>query len=127
VLDKGLRVLVVDDNKDAAQSTALLLRLAGFEAQLAYDGAEALKAVSEFCPDAVLLDIGLPVMDGYEVARRLRAQPSAQRLVLIAASGYGQEEDQLRSIEAGFDTHLTKPLDPPHLTDLLVSLCPRKS
>jgi signal transduction histidine kinase/DNA-binding response OmpR family regulator len=127
VLDKGLRVLVVDDNKDAAQSTALLLRLFGFQAQLAYDGAEALKAVAEFRPDAVLLDIGLPVMDGYEVARRLRAQPSAERLVLIAASGYGQEEDQLRSREAGFDTHLTKPLDPPHLTEILVSLCSRKS
>ncbi len=119
----GLRVLVVDDNKDAAESTGLLLGLSGFEVQLAYDGAAALNTASGFCPDAVLLDIGLPVMDGYEVARRLRAQSWGKQMALIAASGYGQEEDQQRSKEAGFDTHLTKPLDPSHLTEILVSLC----
>lgn len=122
----GLRVLVVDDNKDAAESTGLLLGLSGFEVQLAYDGATALKTASGFCPDAVLLDIGLPVMDGYEVARRLRAQSWGKQMALIAASGYGQEEDQQRSKEAGFDTHLTKPPDPSHLTEILVSLCAAK-
>jgi CheY-like chemotaxis protein len=70
-----------------------------------------------------LLDIGLPVMDGYEVARLLRAQPSNEQLVIIAATGYGQEQDEQRSMKAGFDSHLTKPFDPSRLTELLVSLC----
>jgi signal transduction histidine kinase/DNA-binding response OmpR family regulator len=118
----GLRVLIVEDKEDAAECTGELLRLAGCEVQLASDGPAALKSVGAFRPDAVLLDIGLPGMDGYEVARRLRARPSGEQLILIAASGYGQEQDRQRSLKAGFDTHLTKPFDPAHLTDLLISL-----
>ncbi len=121
----GLRVLVVDDNQDAAQTVAQLLQWSGFEVQLAYDGDAAIKLTSDFRPDAVLLDIGLPVIDGYEVARRLRAQPTGGRLIIIAASGYGQKEDQQRSLEAGCDRHMNKPLDP--TTDLLVSLCSARS
>jgi signal transduction histidine kinase/DNA-binding response OmpR family regulator len=117
------RVLVVDDNEDAAESTALLLRLKGWDVRLACDGPATLKAALAFRPDAVLLDLGLPVMDGYEVARRLRAQPFGERLVIVAASGYGQEHDRRRSAEAGFDDHLVKPLDPSHLTETLASLC----
>ena len=120
---RGLRVLIVDDNKDAAESTGDWLRLSGFEVQLAGDGPAALKAAAGFRPDVVLLDIGLPVMDGYEVARQLRAQPSNEQLVIIAATGYGQEQDEQRSMKAGFDSHLTKPFDPSRLTELLISLC----
>jgi CheY-like chemotaxis protein len=104
-----------------------LLQWSGFEVQLAYDGYAAIKLTSEFRPDAVVLDIGLPGIDGYEVARRLRAQPAGDRLIIIAASGYGQKEDQQRSLAAGCDRHLTKPIDPVQLTDLLSSLCSAKA
>jgi signal transduction histidine kinase/DNA-binding response OmpR family regulator len=124
---KNLRVLVVDDNKDAADSIGLLLQLEGFEVQLAYDGFQALELVSDYSPDAVLLDIGLPLMDGYEVARRIRAQPSGKQVILIAGSGFGREEDRQRSADAGFDSHLTKPFDPQRLSNLLVTLCRRKA
>jgi len=123
----GLRVLVVDDNQDVAQTVGQLLQWSGFEVELAYDGNAAIKLTSEFCPDAVVLDIGLPGIDGYEVARRLRAQPTGDRLTIIAASGYGQREDQQRSLAAGCDRHLTKPIDPVQLTDLLNSLCAAKA
>jgi signal transduction histidine kinase/DNA-binding response OmpR family regulator len=123
----GLRVLVVDDNQDVAETVGQLLQWSGFEVQLAYDGEAALKLTSDFRPDAVLLDIGLPVIDGYEIARRLRAQPTGDRLIIIAASGYGQKEDQQRSLAAGCDRHLTKPIDPAQLTDLLNSLCSAKA
>jgi CheY-like chemotaxis protein len=123
----GLRVLVVDDNQDVAETVGQLLQWSGFEVQLAYDGEAALKLTSDFRPDAVLLDIGLPVIDGYEIARRLRAQPTGDRLIIIAASGYGQKEDQQRSLAAGCDRHLTKPIDPVQLTDLLNSLCSAKA
>ncbi len=123
----GWRVLVVDDNQDVAQTVGQLLQWSGFDVQLAYDGEAAIKLTSNFRPDAVLLDIGLPVIDGYEVARRLRAQTAGGRLIIIAASGYGQKEDQQRSLAAGCDRHLTKPIDPGYLTDLLNSLCSAKA
>ena len=119
---KILRVLVVDDNDDVAQSTGLMLQLAGFEVELACDGPAALKAVSDFHPDAVLLDIGLPIMDGYEVARRLRAQPSGEQLVILAISGYGQKHNKEDSTNSGFDSYLIKPIDPSHLVNLLLSV-----
>jgi CheY-like chemotaxis protein len=122
----GLRVLVVDDNQDVAQTMGQLLQWFGFEVQLAYDGDAAIKLTSSFRPDAVLLDIGLPVIDGYEIARRLRARPAGDQLIIIAASGYGQKEDQQRSLAAGCDRHLTKPIDPTQLTDLLNFLCTAK-
>ena len=105
------RILVVDDNHDAAESLALLLRAEGHEVRTAHDGATALDAVRAYQPEIVLLDIGLPKMDGYEVARRLRAQEGTRRALLVALTGYGQEEDRRRAAEAGFDAHLVKPAD----------------
>lgn len=113
------RVLVVDDNVDAARSLAMLLTAWGHEASLAHDGPAALAEAARLAPDVVLLDIGLPRMDGYEVARRLRATPEGAGLLLIALTGYGQDEDRRRSREAGFDHHLVKPVDTDALRDLL--------
>jgi CheY-like chemotaxis protein len=112
------RVLVVDDNVDAAESLAMVLRLMGHDVRTAHDGPSGLAAVKEFQPDVLLLDIGLPGMDGYEVARRLRLMPEGQSIQLVAVSGYGQEEDRRRAQEAGFDQHLTKPVDPASLESL---------
>jgi CheY-like chemotaxis protein len=112
-------VLVVDDNVDAALSMALLLRAAGHETEAAHDGPAALAAAGRFRPDAVLLDIGLPGMDGYEVARALRAGANGRRLVLVALTGYGGAGARQRAAAAGFDHHLTKPVDPDELQALL--------
>ncbi|HEV3263102.1 MAG TPA: MASE1 domain-containing protein [Gemmataceae bacterium] len=113
------RVLVVDDNVDAAQSLASLLRLEGHHVQVAHDGPRALEAAQAQRPEVVLLDLGLPEMDGYEVARRLRQQPGLRTTLVVALTGYGQEEDRRRSREAGFDLHLIKPVDPAALLDVL--------
>jgi CheY-like chemotaxis protein len=111
----------VDDNVAAADMLAALLRLWGHEVRLAYNGPEALAAAAEYRPDLVLLDIGLPLMSGYEVARRLRGQLRLHQTTLVAVTGYGQEEDRRRSQEAGFDRHLTKPVDADSLQALLAS------
>ncbi len=105
------RILVVDDNVDAAESLRMLLSLEGHEIWLAHDGPAALRAAQDMQPDVVLLDIGLPRMDGYEVARRLRQLPEMERLLLVALTGYGQDDDRRRSHEAGFNAHLVKPVD----------------
>jgi PAS domain S-box-containing protein len=110
------RVLVVDDNVDAAESAAMLLRFLGHEVAMAHDGFAALEMVRDFRPEIVLLDLGLPGMSGYDVARTLRALPENKGLVIAAVTGYGQEEDRRRSKEAGIDYHLTKPLAPQTLT-----------
>ena len=115
----GRRVLVVDDNRDSAETMAVLLRLWGHEARSAEHGAAALEVAQEFRPEAVLLDIGLPQMDGYEVARRLRALPGLDGVLLIAMTGYGQDQDRRRARRAGFDHHLVKPVDPEALRRLL--------
>jgi CheY-like chemotaxis protein len=116
---EGLKVLVVDDNVDAAESLATVLQLTGRQTRTVYDGPGVLQAAHEFAPDVVLLDIGLPGMSGYEVARQLRADPRLSRSVLIAVTGWGSEEDRRRSHEAGFDEHLTKPIDIATLEPLL--------
>ncbi len=116
------RVLVVDDNRDAAESLAMLLKLLGSEVHVAYDGPGALEALRTYRPSVVLLDIGMPGMDGHEVARRIRRQPELQDVTLIALTGWGQEEDRRRSQEAGFDYHLIKPVDVGALETLLSSL-----
>ncbi|HLJ94629.1 MAG TPA: PAS domain S-box protein [Gemmataceae bacterium] len=108
---QSLRVLVVDDNVDQADSAALLLQVSGHEARVAYSGPAALEAAVEYRPDLVLMDIGLPGMDGYEVARRLRQQPSLRGTMLVAVTGYGQDSDRQRSRQAGFDHHLVKPVN----------------
>jgi signal transduction histidine kinase/CheY-like chemotaxis protein len=116
---RALRVLVVDDNVDAAQSLAVLLNLWGHEVCTAHDGTVALEAAQAWRPEVVLLDIGLPGMDGYEVARRLRALQCPARPLLIALTGHAREEDRRRSQDAGFDRHLVKPVDPEILEVLL--------
>jgi signal transduction histidine kinase len=116
------RILLADDNRDALETLARLLQLGGHEIHKAVDGVQALEAATRVRPDLVLLDIGMPGMDGYEVARRIRSQPWGRAAKLVALSGWGQESDRKRSREAGFDTHCIKPLDPQRLSMLLASL-----
>jgi CheY-like chemotaxis protein len=114
-------VLVVDDNADAADSLAVLLGTQGHEVRVAYDGPGGLAAAAECRPDVVVCDIGMPGMSGLEVARRLRADPALADTLLVALTGWGQEEDRRRSREAGFDRHLTKPVDPGELQRVLAA------
>ena len=113
------RVLVVDDNRDAADSLAMLLQASGCEVSVAFNGVEALELLETARPEIVLLDIGMPDMDGYDVARRMRAAPSGQEIFLVALTGWGQVEDKRRAVAAGFNEHVTKPLDPTLLGPLL--------
>jgi CheY-like chemotaxis protein len=113
------RVLIVDDNADGARSLTMLLEMGGHEVRTCYDGLTGLAEAEVFCPEVVFLDIGLPGMDGFEVARRLRARELSPRPLLVALTGYGQAEDVRLSREAGFDYHLVKPADPQALTALL--------
>ncbi|MDB5856341.1 MAG: putative histidine kinase, hybrid [Ramlibacter sp.] len=113
------RVLVVDDNLDAAETLATLLEMLGLQVRQAHDGTSVLAAALAFKPDVVLLDIGLPGMDGYEVAKALRAEPRLGRVTLIALTGWGAEDDRRRALAAGFDHHLTKPVDLAVLEDML--------
>jgi len=114
------RVLVVDDNVDAATSLAELLRHRGHEVRAVFDGSEALEEATRFTPDAVVLDIGLPGMDGYETARRLRQLPGGRHMMIVAVTGWGQDEDRRRSKEAGFDHHLVKPAHPDAIEQLFL-------
>jgi CheY-like chemotaxis protein len=116
------RILVADDNSDALESLATLLELGGHEVFSAANGALALESAERNLPEVALLDIGMPKLDGYEVARRIRAQPWGRRITLVALTGWGQESDRRRSGEAGFDSHLVKPLDLDKLTALLERL-----
>jgi PAS domain S-box-containing protein len=113
------KVLIADDNQDAAASLGMLLHVMGHETRLAHDGLEALEAAEVFRPDIVLLDIGMPQLNGYETARRLRARPWAASTVLIALTGWGQEADRRRARDAGFHHHVVKPLDPDVLAEML--------
>ncbi len=113
-------MLVVDDNEDAADSLAALLRISGHDAQTAYSGRDALERMRASHADVVLLDIGLPEMDGYEVARRIRAEHGG--LVLVAVTGYGQAADVQRAEDAGFDAHITKPVAFEELQRVLAEL-----
>jgi signal transduction histidine kinase/DNA-binding response OmpR family regulator len=115
----GRRILIVDDNQDAAESIAQYLQLEGHEVKTVGDGMQALACVQVFAPQIVVLDIGLPVLSGYEVARRMRRLPATERALLIALTGYGQREDQVQAMEAGFDRHFVKPTDPQLLVDLI--------
>ena len=116
------RILVVDDNRDAATTLAMLLDLTGNETHTAYDGQEAVEAAATLRPDVIVLDIGLPKLNGYEACRKIREQPWSKDIVIVALTGWGQEEDRRKSKEAGFDGHLVKPADHAVLTKLLDEL-----
>jgi CheY-like chemotaxis protein len=116
----GRRILVVDDRKDSADSLAMVLRLLGNEVRTAYDGAEAVRVAEEYRPEVVLLDIGLPKLNGYEAGRRIRERLGTN-VLLIALTGWGGEEDRRRSTEAGFNAHLTRPVELDGLQKLLLA------
>jgi PAS domain S-box-containing protein len=117
--DVQYRIVIADDNRDAADSLAMLLEAQGHSVAVGYNGAEALKLVRATSPDVCILDIGMPDMTGYDVARSIRAEPSGRGICLIAITGWGQSEDRARSMSAGFDHHLTKPVDPEEVNRLL--------
>jgi len=121
------RILIVDDNEDGAESLAMLLKMTGHETETAHDGLEAVAAAERFRPEVVLLDIGLPKLNGYDASRRIRVQPWGKDMVLVAMTGWGQDEERVRSQEAGFDHHLVKPVDLDALTKLLASLLRSRS
>jgi two-component system, sensor histidine kinase len=115
------RVLVVDDDHDVADSLVMLLQLMGADVHVAYSGEAALATVAKFKPDLALVDIGMPNMDGYETARRIRLMPEGKNLVLVALSGWGRDDDRRRAMGAGFDHHFVKPMEFDALENLLVS------
>ncbi len=116
------RILVVDDNRDSAESLALLLKYMGHETHIALDGAQAVASAASVRPDVVLLDLGMPRVNGYDACRQIRAESWSQGMLLIAQTGWGQDEDRRRTEEAGFDGHLVKPIDPDALLALVASL-----
>jgi PAS domain S-box-containing protein len=116
------RILVVDDNRDAAETMSLILQLLGNDVRLAYDGLEAVLKAEQFRPAVVLMDIGMPRLNGYEAARRIREQPWGNGMTLVALTGWGQEEDKEKTRAAGFDHHLTKPAEPDVIRELLAKL-----
>lgn len=120
----GHRIVVADDNVDNAEALAMFLRALGNEVRTVHDGVEAAAVCAEFRPDVAFLDIGMPKMNGWEVCRWLRDQPWGQQIILIAQTGWGQREDRRLSDEAGFDHHMTKPVDPDRLVALLADLPP---
>ena len=115
------RILVIDDDRDVADSLAMLLNCLGMDVRVAYGGASALAAVGEFRPDMAFVDIGMPDMDGYETACRIRALPEGQGVFLVALTGWGQASDRQRAVEAGFDRHLVKPIEVDVIENLLAS------
>ena len=115
------RVLIVDDNADTADSLSWLVQAFGHEVRIAHDGTGAITAADDFRPDAVLLDVGLPDIDGFEVARRLRARPEFARTLLVASTGFNREKDRQRAAEVGFDHFLVKPFDPSRIDQLLAA------
>ena len=124
--DGALKVLIVDDNLDAADSLAVMLSFGGHDVATANSGPAALAQQASFDPDVVLLDIGMPGMNGYEVAEQWRDKPGGERALLIALTGWGQEEDKRRAMAAGFDRHLTKPVDPTDLHAVLDAAASRR-
>lgn len=118
----GHRILVVDDNQDSADCLAMLLSRRGNQVQTAYDGMEAIEAANAFRPELILLDIGMPRLDGYETARRIREKEWGQPMILVALTGWGRDEDLRRTQEAGFNHHLVKPVDPAALMKLLATI-----
>ena len=122
VIAARARVLIVEDNTDAAESLMILLELLGHRVRVIHDGVTALEAAMANVPDVMLIDIGLPGVDGYEVARRIRREPSLERVALVALTGYGREADRQQAMAAGFDYHFAKPVNPDTLQDLVARL-----
>jgi CheY-like chemotaxis protein len=120
-------VLVVDDSHDAAESLAMLLEFEGHEIYTAHDGADAVTIAERVRPDVVLMDIGLPVLTGYEACRRIRTHAWGASMVIVALTGWGQEDDRERALAAGFDLHLVKPVDHADLLGIVASARPRTS
>lgn len=118
---RPFRIVVADDNMDAAEALAIYLGLEGHDVKMAHNGLEAVRAVQEFQADFAFLDLGMPEMDGLEAARQIRAQAGGREVILVALTGWGQEEDKRRTREAGFDHHFVKPADPAALVQLLKS------
>lgn len=116
-----LRILIVEDNKDGADTLRWLVKVWGHEVRVARDGEEGLESAIQFDPDVILLDIGIPKIDGFEVARRVRQLPAFEKVLLIAVTGYGTEDDRERSREAGFDHHLVKPCDLKLLKEIIAT------
>jgi CheY-like chemotaxis protein len=121
-LRSNVRILVVDDNQDAAMTAKMLLQMMGNAVRTAHDGEAAIAEAKEFRPDVVLCDIGLPKKNGYEVARAIREQPWGKSMILIAVTGWGQEDDKCKSQEAGFDRHMVKPVEPLTLMKMIAEL-----
>jgi CheY-like chemotaxis protein/anti-sigma regulatory factor (Ser/Thr protein kinase) len=120
-ISRPLRVLVVDDHEDTVLSFSLLLKESGHDVQTAHDGPTAVQAATDFRPDLLLLDIGLPGLNGYEVARRIRNEPGLKKVILVALTGYGQETDRQAALQAGFDHHLVKPARAAQLQQILAA------
>ncbi len=118
----SMKVLVVDDNRDAASTLSMLVEMVGHEVRTAFDGIEALVEAARFLPDVVLLDLGMPRMDGFEACRQMRAQPWGVKMAVIAVTGWGNEADRLRTKQVGFDHHLVKPVEPDVILSTLDSL-----
>jgi CheY-like chemotaxis protein len=124
---QGFRILVVDDNHDSALSLAMLLSIMGHDTRTAHDGESAVATAESFLPDVVLLDIGLPKLNGYEVAQRIREQAWGKSMFLIAVTGWGQEEDRQRSEEVGLNVHMVKPVEADALEKLLAELASKQT
>jgi CheY-like chemotaxis protein len=122
IAGQGRRVLVTDDNRDQAESMAMLIQLMGHDVRTAFDGPQALETALVFVPDIALIDIGMPGMDGNEIARRFKAQPTLRDTILVAVTGWAQEKDRQRTREAGFAHHLVKPADPAEIQAIVESL-----
>jgi CheY-like chemotaxis protein len=121
------RILIVDDNQDNAESLDMLLRLSGNETRMAGDGVEAVEKAGEFFPDVILLDIGLPRMNGYDTCRAIRQQPWGKDVIMVALTGWGQEEDRRKAKEAGFNGHMVKPVNHEDLMETLAVLTEKAS
>jgi len=118
----GRRILVVDDNVDAASTLSVMLEMMGNEVRTCHDGKAGLEAAEQMRPDLMLLDIGMPKLNGYEVAQSIRARPWAKSVTLVALTGWGQEDDRRKSEEAGFDYHMVKPVEPATLEQLIAAI-----
>jgi CheY-like chemotaxis protein/two-component sensor histidine kinase len=121
----AMRILIVDDNRDAADTLGRLLRIVGHDVRTAYDGEQGVQAANEFRPHAMLLDIGMPKLNGYDACRHIRQEPWGKNIVLVAVTGWGQDQDKQKAEEAGFDRHMVKPVEPKRLMRLLEELCVR--